>query len=382
MNEPMIYLDHAANTAIRAGVLDAMRPYLTVRYGNAASNHAAGRAARVALEESRERIATVLGSARSEIIFTGSGTEANNLAVLGRWRAAEGGVAVSAIEHSAVLAAAAQAGREGADVTVVGVDESGVVDLDAVAEVLVNPQAVLSIMWANNEMGALQPIQAVAELCRSRGVAFHTDAVQAAGHVPVSVADAGCDLLSISAHKLGGPQGVGALYVRDGTELAPLLFGGGQEAGLRAGTANVAGAVGLADALERATLAMPEETPRLAALRDVLEQVLLDAVPDLAVNGPQAPAARLPHILSVGVDGVDPDVLFPALDLAGVAVSSGSACHTGATEPSHVMLAMGAAHDATVRFSVGWNSREEEVRAAATAVADVITRLRASVGRP
>jgi cysteine desulfurase len=376
MSETMIYLDHAATTAVRPGVLEAMEPYLRDRYGNASSAHAAGRAARAALEESRERVAAVLGAQRSEILFTGSGTESDNLAVLGRWRAAGGGVAVSAAEHSAVLEAASQAAREGAELTVVAVDGSGLLDLDALGEALESPVTVVSVLWGNNEVGTIQPVAAIAELCRSRGAAYHTDAVQAVGHIPVSVADAGCDLLSLSGHKFGGPQGVGALFVRRGTELAPLIRGGGQEAGLRAGTSNVAGAVGLAEALERAASALSEEASRLTSLRDRLQDALVAAVPGLTVHGPPASEARLPHVLSVGVDGVDPDVLLPALDLAGVAVSSGSACHTGASSPSHVLLAMGVQRDTVLRLSLGWTTTRQEVDEACATVARVIGELR------
>jgi cysteine desulfurase len=380
MNERMIYLDHAATTPVRPETRAAMEPYLSERFGNAASTHAAGRAARSALEESRERVAGALGAARSEIVFTASGTEADNLAVLGRWRTTGGGVAVSAVEHSAVLEAASQAAREGAAVTVLAVDERGVVDLDALREALDTPHAVVSTMWGNNEVGAIQPVAAIAELCRERGAVFHTDAVQAVGHVPVSVAEVRCDLLTISAHKFGGPQGVGALFVRRGTDLAPLILGGGQEGGLRAGTSNVAGAVGLADALERAVSGLAEEAARLGGLRDRLERTLRNAVDDLTVNGPVAPEARLPHILSIGLDGVDPDVLLPALDLAGIAVSSGSACHTGAAAPSHVLVAMGVQRDTVVRFSLGWSTTAEDVEAAAATIARVVDQVRAVSG--
>jgi cysteine desulfurase len=378
----MIYLDHAATTPPRPEVRAAMEPYLSERFGNAASTHAAGRAARSVLEESRERVAGLLGAERSEIIFTGGGTEADNLAVLGRWRATGDAVAVSAVEHSAVLEAASQAAREGAPLTILAVDESGIVDLDALREALQTPHAVVSTMWGNNETGAIEPVAAVAGLCRDNGTVFHTDAVQAVGHIPVSVAEAGCDLLSISAHKFGGPQGVGALFVRRGTALAPMILGGGQEAGLRAGTANVAGAVGLAEALALAVGGLAEEAARVAALRDRLEHALLDAVADLTVNGPSDPAARLPHILSVGLDGVGPDVLLPALDLAGVAVSSGSACHTAAAAPSHVLLAMGVQRDTVIRFSLGWSTTAEDVDTAGATVARVVDQVRAVSGAP
>jgi cysteine desulfurase len=374
----MIYLDHAATTPLRPEVRAAMDPFLGGRFGNPSSAHQAGRSARAALEEARERVAAALGAERSEIVFTSGGTEANNLAILGRWRAAGGGVAVSAIEHSAVWEAAAQAAQEGASVAALAVDEQGLLDLDSLAEALEVPVGLVSVMWGNNEVGSLQPVAGIAEMCRRHGATFHTDAVQAVGHVPVSVERCGCDLLALSAHKFGGPQGVGALYVRRGTELVPVVRGGGQEGGLRAGTSNVAGATGLAEALVRAMGDVEAEAARTARLRDRLEARLKARVDGLTVNGP--PDSRLPHILNVGLDGVDPEVLIPALDLAGLAVTSGSACHSGATAPSRVLVAMGVHRAAAVRFSLGWTTTEAEVEDAAGVFADVVGRVRTMVG--
>lgn len=375
MSQTTTYLDHAATTPMRPAARAAMEPFLGPRFGNSSSGHAVGREARLALEEARERVAAVLGADRGEIVFTGSGTEADNLAVLGRWREAGGGVVVSAIEHSAVRESAAQAAREGAELTIVAVREDGTVDVDALAEALVERPAIVSVMWGNNEVGTLQPVGRIAELCRAAAVTFHTDAVQAAGHVPVSAAEVPCDLLAISAHKFGGPQGSGALFVRRGTEIAPLIHGGGHEGGLRAGTSNVAGAVGLAAALEAATADLEAEATRLAGLRDRLEARLLETVDRLRVIGGTGP--RLPHILSIGIDGVEADALLPSLDLAGLAVSAGSACHTGAATASHVLTAMGARHDASVRLSLGWTTTDEDVDTAIGTLADVVARLRA-----
>lgn len=373
MTDDTLYLDHAATTPLRPEARAAMAPFLDGRYGNPSSLHTAGRAARAALEEARERVAGALGASPSEIVFTGGGTEADNLAVLGRWRSDGGAVAASAIEHSAVRHAVAQAAREGAAVSMVAVDEEGRLDLGALDEVLAEPHAVVSVMWANNEVGSVQPVREIAERCREHGAAFHTDAVQAIGHHPVSVKDTPCDLLALSAHKFGGPQGVGALYVRKGTTLDPLLHGGGQEQGLRAGTSNVAGAVGLAEALLVATRDLAEETMRLRALRERLERVLLTGVEGSFVNGG---SDRVPHVLSLSVDGVAPDVLLPSLDMAGLAVSSGSACHSGASSPSHVLLAMGRRSDAVVRFSMGWSTTADEVERAGALFIDVVERLR------
>ncbi|NIP80735.1 MAG: aminotransferase class V-fold PLP-dependent enzyme, partial [Gemmatimonadetes bacterium] len=351
MNGDTLYLDHAATTPLRPEAREAMAPFLDDRFGNPSSAHGTGRTARLALEEARERIAALLGADPVEILFTAGGTEADNLAVLGRWRADGGGVALSAVEHSAVRRSAARAGVEGAQVTTLAVDERGRLDPAALEEALHEPLSVVSVMWANNEVGTIQPVERVAELCRDRGVVFHTDAVQAVGHVPVSVRDVPCDLLALSAHKFGGPRGVGALYVRNGVALEPLIYGGGQERGFRGGTSNVAGAVGMAAALERAAGDRAREADRLGRLRDRLEARILDAVDGATVNG--AGADRLPHVLSVSLRGIPSDVLLPALDLEGVAVSSGSACHSGATSPSHVLVAMGAEGDATIRFSLG-----------------------------
>lgn len=373
MTDPIVYLDHAATTPVRPEVRAAMAPFLSERFGNASSVHGIGRAARTALEDARERVAEVLEADPSEMVFTSGGTEADNVALLGRWRSAGQAVAVSAIEHSAVRHAAAQAAREGAAVTTLAVDEAGRLDMGALQEALEEPHAVVSVMWANNEVGSIQPVRAIAEHCRARGVAFHTDAVQAVGHERVSVREVPCDLLAMSAHKLGGPQGVGALYVRRGTALDPLLFGGGQERGVRPGTSNVAGAVGLAEALSISARDRDSEAARLRELRDRLQRVLLAAVPGAVVNGG---TDRLPHVLSVSFDGVELDLLLPSLDMAGLAVSSGSACHSGASTPSHVLMAMGRQHDAVVRFSLGWSTTADEVDSAAGRFIEVVERLR------
>lgn len=389
MDQRPIYLDHAATTPVRPEAHAAMEPFLAERFGNPSSTHGPGRDARGALEEARERVAAVLGAEPDEIVFTGGGTESDNLAILGRWRAhrrggsegaaAEAGaVVVSAVEHSAVRESAAQAAREGAAVGVVAVDETGRLDLHALDELIEPSCAVVSLMWGNNEVGALQPVDEAAALCRERGVIFHTDAVQAVGHVRVSVREVPCDLLSLSAHKFGGPRGIGALFVRRGVQLEPVLHGGGQERGLRAGTSNVAGAVGLAEALERAVAELDAKGPSLRAMRDRLERVLVERLDGIEVHGAGAP--RLPHVLSIGIDGVSPDMLLPALDMAGLSVSAGSACQSGSTGPSPVLVAMGRSHDAAVRFSLGWTTTMEEVDRAAALFLEVAERSRSAVG--
>jgi len=385
LNEGMVYLDHAATTPVRAEVLEAMLPYLGERFGNPSSAHGVGRAARHALEEARERLAAVLGAGRKEVYFTSGGTEADNLAVLGRWRAVrrerpDAVVACSAVEHRAVLAAVQAAGSEGARTVVLGVDGEGRVGLETVEEVLQLRPALVSVMWANNEVGTLQPVAEIGSRCRAGGVVFHTDAVQAFGRVRVRVDETACDLLSLSAHKLGGPKGMGALYVRDGVQLDPLLHGGGQERELRPGTENVAGAVGLAVAAELAAAEQAAEAARLGALRDRLQAGLSGRIAGLEIHG--GGGARVPHILNVGVPAVDQDAVLVGLDLEGVAVSSGSACHSGAVEPSHVLVAMGrdAPDTASVRFSLGRTTTAEEVERVIEVVARVVERSRAMAG--
>lgn len=377
-----LYLDHAATTPVRPESLEALVAVLERAGGNPSSQHRWGREARARLEEARERVAAVIGAERREIVFTGGGTVADNLAVLGRWRAVgergeRGGIAISAIEHKAVLESAQRAATEGARLEILAVDEAGRVQVEALEEALKSAPAVVSVMWGNNEIGVLQPIDAIAERCGAAGVTLHSDAVQALGKVPVHVDEAGVDLLTITAHKIGGPKGIGALYVRNGIELESLTHGGGQERGLHPGTENVAAAVAFAVAAELAERERTEEAARLGALRDRLERMLLEALPEAEVNGGDAP--RLPHILNIGLPAVDQEALLVALDLEGVAVSSGSACQSGVVEPSHVLVAMGrgAPQVATIRFSLGRTTTADEVEEAAARFVRVVGRVRA-----
>ncbi len=376
-----IYLDHAATTPVRPEVLETFTSVLSEVSGNPSSQHRWGREARMRLEEARERLAAVLGAERREIVFTSGGTLADNLAVLGRWRAVRnageaGSVVYSAIEHSAVLGAARQAGREGATLEVLAVDEEGRVLPEGLDEALRTPTAVVSVMWGNNEVGTLQPIAELAARCREAGVVFHTDAVQALGKVPVRVDDVACDLLTVTAHKLGGPKGIGALFVRSGVELEPLTYGGGQERSLHPGTENVAGAVAFAHAAELADRERATEAKRLSTLRDRLQARLLERVDGLIVNA--GGADRLPHILNVSLTEVDQEALLVSLDLEGVAASSGSACQSGTVEPSHVLIAMGrgSPDEASIRLSLGWTTTEQEIDDAAERFASVVERVR------
>ena len=359
-----------------------MAPYLDEKFGNPSSIHRWGRQARNALEEARERLASAIGAKRREIVFTGCGTEADNIAVLGRWRstcrsdATRGTVVCSAIEHKAVGAAAQCAADEGAELIVLGVDEEGRVDIDSVDEALRTGPCVVSVMWANNEVGTVEPVAEIGARCRNAGVTFHTDAVQAFAKLRVRVDETPCDLLSLSAHKIGGPKGIGALYVREGTMVFPLTYGGGQERELRPGTENVASAVGFAVAAELAAAEQPEEAKRLRALRDRLEQGLRAAVPEVVVNGPRDNV--LPNILNVTVAGADQEGLLIGLDLEGIAASGASACQSGTVKPSHVLAAMGRIREgmASVRLSLGRTTTAEEIDYAIGAFARVIEQLR------
>ena len=357
MPEP-IYLDHAATTPVRAEVLEAMAPYYGPRFGNPSSVHRWGREARVALDEARERLAVSLGAHADEIVFTSGGTEADNLAVLGTWRALRGqgrdAVVSTPIEHKAVLAAVHQVAREGGEERLCTVTADGAVD-QASFESLVRPDvAIASVMWVNNEIGTVQPIEALASFANAHGVLFHTDAVQAFGKIDIDASAVPFDILSISGHKICAPKGAGAAFIRRGTVVEPLFFGGTQDRGRRPGTENVAAAVGLARAAELAVAERAAEWVRLETLRDRLERAILEQVPDAVIHG--RGARRAPHILNMSVPGTDSESLLMALDLQGIACSAGSACQSGSVTPSHVLSACGIRPDiagAALRLSLG-----------------------------
>lgn len=378
MHEP-VYLDHAATTPLRPEVREAMLAVLGERWGNPSSVHRWGREARAALEDARARFAAVIGAGPGEIVFTRGGTEADNLAVRGR-AGADGtrAVAVSAIEHKAVLASAQALAADGWTARILPVDGDGRVELDALAEIVrADRPAVVSVMWANNEVGAVQPVDGIAAACAEAGIVFHTDAVQALGKLAVRMDRVPVHLAAFSAHKLGGPRGTGALFVRRGTSLEPIVFGGGQERGLRSGTEDVAGAVGLALAAELAEGERETAMARIGALRDRLEAGLRERVPDVRVNAAAAP--RLPTISNVSAPGADAEMLLMALDLEGIAVSSGSACSSGAVEPSHVLTAMGLPADVagpSVRFSLGRDTTDADVDRALEVFPAVVERVR------
>nr|WP_218886442.1 cysteine desulfurase family protein [Kineococcus aurantiacus] len=382
-------MDHASTTALRPEALDAYVAETARGAGNPSSLHSAGRRARVAVEESREALAAALGARPGEVVWTSGGTESDNLALTGLYRArrdadpARRRVLLTATEHHAVLdCVESLAAREGAEVTWLPVDATGLVDLDALAAELrpdrAGDVALVSLMWANNEVGTVQPVAAAAELAHAAGVPLHTDAVQAVGQLPVDFAASGADLLSLSAHKFGGPVGTGALLVKRGTALVPLLHGGGQELGVRSGTLDAAGARASAAALTAATGDLPGQAQRLAQLRDRLLAGLTQ-VPGAVVRGAPPGPGRLPGNAHVTFAGCEGDSLTYLLDAAGVECSTGSACRAGVPQPSHVLLAMGleAAEAAgALRFSLGWDSTAADVEAAVAAIGPAVERAR------
>ena len=377
-----IYLDYAASAPLRPEVREVMLPLMEEHFGNASSIHRWGRAARARLEEARERLASTLGASPKEIVFTRGGTEADNLAILGRASAAPGmAVCCTTVEHSAVLQSARAAERLGSPLRLLPVDSGGRIDETVLAEVLAEQPAVVSTIWVNNETGTIQPIERIAERCREAGTVLHSDAVQALGKIPLRVDRVPLDLLALSAHKVGGPKAVGALFVREGTSLMPLLHGGGQERKLRPGTEDVAGAVGFALAAELAEQERESEMRRLRLLRDRLEDGIRERVSGAAVNG--AEGERVGSICNISVPGADAGMLLPALDMAGIAASSGSACASGAAEPSRVLLAMGLdakSAGPSLRFSLGHRTSEAQIDHALEVIPEVMRRVRALAG--
>jgi len=370
-----IYLDHAATTPLHPEVLEAMLPYLTEHHGNPSSIHASGRRARQGLDEAREEIAALIGAKPREIVFTASGTEADNLAVKGvAWAASARGrhIVTSTVEHKAIINTVAILERQGFRVTAVGVDRSGRVDPNDVASAITDATTLVSIQAANNEVGTVQNVAEIGAVCRERRVAFHVDAVQSAAFEPPTPDAWQATLISLSAHKLHGPKGLGVLYVRQGTAMVPQLNGGAQERQRRAGTENVAGAVGFARAMRIAYANSQDLTP----LRDRLTSGLT-ALEGVTLTG--HPTERLPNSASVVIDGVEGGDLVAALDLEGIETSTGSACTTGSVEPSHVLLSMGIdperAHG-SLRLTIGRNTTEADVNRTLDVVASCIGRLR------
>ncbi len=364
MIERQVYLDNNATTPLLPEVLQAMMPLLTEHFGNPSSAHGWGRRVRVLVDEARRNVATLIGARPSTVLFTSGGTEADNLALRGVAALRPGThIVTTAIEHHAVLEGAKALEHEGlVRLSVVPVGADGVVSAEAIVDALEPDTGLVSVMLANNETGALQPVAQIAAACRRRQILMHTDAVQAAGKHPIDVEQLGVDLLSISAHKIGGPKGVGALYLRPGLKLNPLHHGGNQERGLRPGTENTAGIVGFGAAAQLAKANLDEECLRLKSLRDGFERELLRRVDGVRVNGPQE--GRVPNTSSLTIRDVEAEALLLMLDMEGIAISAGSACTTGAMAPSHVLTAMGLSADEahhTVRLAWGRSNGETDV---------------------
>jgi cysteine desulfurase len=354
-----IYLDHAATTPVREEVLEAMMPFFGPRFGNPSSMHRWGRDARTALDEARERVARCLGASADEIVFTSGGTEADNIGVLGAWRARRGegrrAVVTTPIEHKAVIAAVHQAAREGADERFVEMTSDGTVDPASYDALVDSSTSIVSIMWVNNEIGTIQPIAELARKAKAAGALFHTDAVQAFGKVDVDARKAPFDFATISGHKIGAPKGIGAAFVRRGTSIEPLFHGGSQDRGRRPGTENVAMVIGFARAAELAVAERAEEWTKLERMRNSLEEALIARIPVAIIHGRGA-AERAPHITSISVPGTDSESMLMALDLRGIGCSAGSACQSGSITPSHVLTAIGVEPEvanAAIRMSIG-----------------------------
>lgn len=379
-----IYLDHTATTPLDERVFEAMRPFFSGTFGNASSVHAFGREAKSALEQARGTIADAIGAQSGEVFFTSGGTESDNFAIRGIAHAArtkgKNHIITSAAEHHAVLEPCEVLKEGGFEVTILPVDSHGVVSPQYVRDAITDRTCLVSIMHANNEVGSVSSIKKIAAAAHERGVPVHTDAVQCLGKIPVDVRDVGADLMTLSAHKLYGPKGIGALYVKRGTELEPLLHGGGQERGKRPGTENVPLAVGFAKAVELALAEMPVEMTRLASLRDALQSRIVAEFPAAIVNG--YPADRLPNILNISFDSgkirLEGEMLVMNMDLEGVAVTSGSACTSGSMQPSHVLLAMGRdaqTAKATLRFAFGRSNTAQDVDSVMESLHTVVGRM-------
>ena len=375
-----IYLDHASTTPMRPEVLEAMLPFFREQYGNPSSIYQIGREARKALDSSRDLVAAMMGADAQEIIFTAGGSEADNLAIKGAAFARRhrgNHIITSAIEHPAVLDTCRYLEKHGFEVTFLPVDAQGLVHPAAVAAAIKPETIMVSIMHANNEIGTIQPIAEISEILREKSILFHTDAVQTVGHIPVNVKDLGVDLLSLSAHKFYGPKGVGALYVRRGVRLDPLINGGGQERNRRAGTENVAGIVGLATALELAIAEIDSVTEHLRPLQDKLITRVLGVVPHTRLNGHRE--QRLPGNVSLCFEFIEGESLLLNLDMHGIAASSGSACTSGSLEPSHVLLALGLPHEiahGSLRLTLGKDTTEAEIDTVVEVLPGIVDRLR------
>lgn len=376
-----VYLDNAATTALSPKVLEKMMPYLTDTYGNASSPHSFGQTARIGVEHAREQVARAINADPSEIVFTGCGTESDNTVLFGvaeRYAKKGDHIITTNVEHHAILHSCAALEKKGIRVTYLPVDKDGLVTPEQVRDAITDKTILVSVMFANNEVGTIMPIPEIAAVCHEKGVLFHTDAVQAAGHIPIDVKAMGIDMLSISGHKFHGPKGVGVLYERKGIRLPSYIIGGEQEKGRRAGTENVAGIVGLGEALELAVTNMSETSARMTRMRDRLIEGIEATIPEVKLNGHRT--KRLPNNVNFSIKYIEGESILLMLDMAGIAASSGSACTSGSLDPSHVLLALGLTHEVahgSVRMTLGDDTTDEDIDYVLETLPKVAHRLRA-----
>lgn len=380
MAEKFIYLDHAATTSVKKEVLDAMLPYFSTNYGNASSIYSIGRESKKAIEEARDKVAKAIKAQPKEIFFTGSGTEADNWAIKGVAYAnkSKGNhIITTAIEHHAVLHACQYLESDGFEVTYLPVDENGLVTPEQVAAAIKPNTVLITIMFANNEIGTIQPIAEIGKIAREKGICFHTDAVQAVGNIPIDVAEMNIDLLSLSSHKFYGPKGVGALYIRKGIKITSFLHGGAQERGRRASTENIPGIVGLGKAIELASNNINEYNAKLLSLRERTIEEITKRIPFVKLNGDRN--KRLPGNVNFSFEFIEGESLLLMLDMKGIAASSGSACTSGSLDPSHVLLAIGLPHEiahGSLRISFGYENTQEDVDYLMEVLPMIVNRLR------
>ena len=376
-----VYLDNAATTALSPRVLEQMMPYLTTIYGNPSSPHSFGQEARKGVKHARDQVAKALNALPEEIIFTGCGTESDNTVLFGvaeRYAKKGNHIITTNVEHHAILHTCEALEKRGVKVTYLPVDENGMVTAEQVEKAITDQTILVSIMFANNEVGTIMPVAEIGKVCREHGVLFHTDAVQAVGHVPVDVKAMNIDMLSLSAHKFHGPKGVGALYVKKGIRLPAYVMGGAQERNRRAGTENVAGIVGLGSAIEIAVQQLPESAARMAKLRDKLIAGIAERIPEVKLNG--HPTLRLPNNVNYSIKYIEGESILLMLDMNGIAASSGSACTSGSLDPSHVLLALGLTHEVahgSVRLTLSDETTEEDIDYVLEVLPKVAERLRA-----
>jgi len=375
-----VYLDNAATTALSPRVLEQMMPYLTTIYGNPSSPHSFGQEARKGVDHARDQVAKALNALPEEIIFTGCGTESDNTVLFGvaeRYAKKGNHIITTNVEHHAILHTCEALEKRGVEVTYLPVDENGMVTAEQVANAITDKTILVSIMFANNEVGTIMPIAEIGKVCRERGVLFHTDAVQAVGHVPIDVKAMNIDMLSLSAHKFHGPKGVGALYMKKGIRLPSYVMGGAQERNRRAGTENVAGIVGLGAAIALATQTLEESAARMTKLRDKLIAGIAQRIPEVKLNG--HPTMRLPNNVNYSIKYIEGESILLMLDMNGIAASSGSACTSGSLDPSHVLLALGLSHEVahgSVRLTLSDETTEEDIDYVLDVLPKVAERLR------